>query len=239
MGFWQSVRDGPPRSACEKGHTPCVDRLLRLPPPCSTAALARGMRQRQRIGRLAADQGHRRDAQGGVRDAERRRRSRSAVGQKIELDVTADAPVRSTCTRPRSRSSPTRQGRPDFDLKPIPAPGRVTVESHTLNKTLVHPRGPVTGVSLLLPPRTRRRAGPADLPRARHRRSRRRRRRLVRRPGARLAHAAVRRRDQRAAGPGVAGGDRRLRAVAGPAAPGRAARPDLPGARRGAAARTC
>jgi hypothetical protein len=60
-----------------------------------------------------------------------------AVGQRIELRVTADAPGEI-----HVHSSPTEQefqydkGSSTIEVKPIPAPGRVVVESHTLDKTL-------------------------------------------------------------------------------------------------------
>jgi len=61
-----------------------------------------------------------------------------AVGQKIQLSVTADAPGEI-----HVHSSPEEQefsyevgADQPFDLDPIPAPGRVTVESHTLDKVL-------------------------------------------------------------------------------------------------------
>jgi uncharacterized protein YdeI (BOF family) len=60
-----------------------------------------------------------------------------AVGQRIELRVTADAPGEI-----HVHSSPTEQefeydkGSSTIEIKPIPAPGRTTVESHTLNKIL-------------------------------------------------------------------------------------------------------
>jgi hypothetical protein len=60
-----------------------------------------------------------------------------AVGQRIELRVTADAPGEI-----HVHSSPTEQefeydkGSSTIEVKPIVAPGRVVVESHTLDKTL-------------------------------------------------------------------------------------------------------
>jgi hypothetical protein len=60
-----------------------------------------------------------------------------AVGQRLEFDVTADV-----AGEIHVHSSPAEQefeydkGSSTFDVKPIPAPGRVVVESHTLNKTL-------------------------------------------------------------------------------------------------------
>jgi ABC-type glycerol-3-phosphate transport system substrate-binding protein len=59
------------------------------------------------------------------------------VGQRIEFDVTADKPGEI-----HVHSSPTEQefeyktGSSTFQVKPIPAPTQVVVESHTLDKTL-------------------------------------------------------------------------------------------------------
>jgi hypothetical protein len=58
------------------------------------------------------------------------------VGQPVELDVTADKPGEI-----HVHSSPEQEfeydaGSSTIDVKPIEAPGRVTVESHTLEKTL-------------------------------------------------------------------------------------------------------
>jgi hypothetical protein len=60
-----------------------------------------------------------------------------AVGQRIEFDVTADVPGEI-----HVHSSPVEQefqydkGSSTIAVKPIKAPGRITVESHTLDKTL-------------------------------------------------------------------------------------------------------
>ena len=59
-----------------------------------------------------------------------------AVGQPIELDVTADA-----LGEIHVHSSPEQEfeydkGSSTITVKPITAPGRVEVESHTLEKTL-------------------------------------------------------------------------------------------------------
>lgn len=59
-----------------------------------------------------------------------------AVGQKIELDVTADKPGEI-----HVHSSPEQEfeydaGSSTIDVKPIRTPGIVTVESHTLDKVL-------------------------------------------------------------------------------------------------------
>lgn len=60
-----------------------------------------------------------------------------AVGQRVELDVTADQPGEI-----HVHSSPEQEfqydaGSSTLDLKPIQAPGVVTVESHTLEKTIL------------------------------------------------------------------------------------------------------
>jgi hypothetical protein len=59
-----------------------------------------------------------------------------AVGQRIEFDVTADKPGEI-----HVHSSPEQEfeydaGSSTFEVKPIEAPGQVTVESHTLDKVL-------------------------------------------------------------------------------------------------------
>jgi hypothetical protein len=60
-----------------------------------------------------------------------------AVGQRVELDVTADKPGEI-----HVHSSPEQEfhydaGSSTLALKPIEAPGVVTVESHTLEKTIL------------------------------------------------------------------------------------------------------
>ena len=61
-----------------------------------------------------------------------------AVGQKIQLSVTADAPGEiHVHSSPEEQEFSYQVGADQpFDLDPIPAPGRVTVESHTLGKVL-------------------------------------------------------------------------------------------------------
>jgi hypothetical protein len=59
-----------------------------------------------------------------------------AVGQRIELVVTADK-----AGEIHVHSSPEQEfqydaGSSTLDMKPIQAPGRITVESHTLDKVL-------------------------------------------------------------------------------------------------------
>jgi ABC-type glycerol-3-phosphate transport system substrate-binding protein len=61
-----------------------------------------------------------------------------AVGQKIQLSVTADAPGEiHVHSSPEEQEFEYQAGADQpFDIKPIPAPGQVTVESHTLDKVL-------------------------------------------------------------------------------------------------------
>jgi hypothetical protein len=60
-----------------------------------------------------------------------------SVGQKIEFDVTADKPGEiHVHSSPKEQEFEYDQGSSTFQVDPIQAPGRVTVESHTLNKTL-------------------------------------------------------------------------------------------------------
>jgi hypothetical protein len=59
------------------------------------------------------------------------------VGQRIELDVTADAPGEiHVHSSPKEQEFEYDKGSSTFDVKPIPAPGQVVVESHTLDKVL-------------------------------------------------------------------------------------------------------
>lgn len=59
------------------------------------------------------------------------------VGQPIRLHVTADAPGEiHVHSSPEEQEFEYRAGSQTFDVKPIPAPGQVVVESHTLDKTL-------------------------------------------------------------------------------------------------------
>jgi hypothetical protein len=60
-----------------------------------------------------------------------------SVGQRVEFDVTADKPGEI-----HVHSSPEQEfeydaGSSTIELKPIQAPGVVTVESHTLEKTIL------------------------------------------------------------------------------------------------------
>jgi hypothetical protein len=60
-----------------------------------------------------------------------------AVGQRIELDVTADKPGEiHVHSSPQEQEFEYDKGSSTIAVKPISAPGRVTVESHTLDKTL-------------------------------------------------------------------------------------------------------
>jgi hypothetical protein len=59
------------------------------------------------------------------------------VGQPIELDVTADKPGEIHVHSTPEQEFEYDAGHSTIDLKPIQAPGRVTVESHTLEKTLL------------------------------------------------------------------------------------------------------
>jgi hypothetical protein len=60
-----------------------------------------------------------------------------AVGQRIELHVTADAPGEiHVHSSPDEQEFQYQKGTSTIQVKPIQAPGRVVVESHTLNKTL-------------------------------------------------------------------------------------------------------
>jgi hypothetical protein len=62
-----------------------------------------------------------------------------AVGQKIEFDVTADQPGEiHVHSSPEEQEFEYKAGSNRFDVKPVPAPGQVTVESHTLDKVLFH-----------------------------------------------------------------------------------------------------
>ncbi len=58
------------------------------------------------------------------------------VGQKIELDVTADAPGEIHVHSSPEQEFEYKSGSSTIEVKPITAPGRVVVESHTLEKTL-------------------------------------------------------------------------------------------------------
>jgi hypothetical protein len=60
-----------------------------------------------------------------------------AVGQRIELHVTADAPGEiHVHSSPDEQEFQYSKGTSTIEVKPIQAPGRIPVESHTLNETL-------------------------------------------------------------------------------------------------------
>lgn len=59
------------------------------------------------------------------------------VGQRIELDVTADKPGEiHVHSSPQEQEFEYPAGTSTFQVKPVPAPSQVVVESHTLDKTL-------------------------------------------------------------------------------------------------------
>lgn len=61
-----------------------------------------------------------------------------AVGQPIELDVTADKPGEiHVHSSPEEQEFQYGAGKTTLTVKPIQAPGRVVVESHTLEKTIL------------------------------------------------------------------------------------------------------
>jgi hypothetical protein len=59
------------------------------------------------------------------------------VGQPLEFDVTADKPGEiHVHSSPQEQEFEYKAGTSTFQVKPVPAPSQVTVESHTLDKTL-------------------------------------------------------------------------------------------------------
>jgi hypothetical protein len=60
-----------------------------------------------------------------------------AVGQKIELVVTADAPGEIHVHSSPEQEFEYKEGTQTFELTPIDKPSIVDVESHTLEKTIV------------------------------------------------------------------------------------------------------
>jgi hypothetical protein len=60
-----------------------------------------------------------------------------AVGQRIEFDVTADAPGEIHVHSSPEQEFEYDKGSSTIDVKPIAAPGIITVESHTLNKVIL------------------------------------------------------------------------------------------------------
>jgi hypothetical protein len=60
-----------------------------------------------------------------------------AVGQRIEFDVTADAPGEIHVHSSPEQEFEYDKGSSTIDVKPITAPGVITVESHTLDKVIL------------------------------------------------------------------------------------------------------
>jgi hypothetical protein len=60
-----------------------------------------------------------------------------AVGQRIEFDVTADAPGEIHVHSSPEQEFEYDKGSSTLDVKPITAPGIITVESHTLDKVIL------------------------------------------------------------------------------------------------------
>jgi hypothetical protein len=60
-----------------------------------------------------------------------------AVGQRIELDVTADAPGEIHVHSSPEQEFEYDKGSTTIEVKAIAAPGIVTVESHTLDKVIL------------------------------------------------------------------------------------------------------
>jgi hypothetical protein len=60
-----------------------------------------------------------------------------AVGQRIELDVTADAPGEIHVHSSPEQEFAYDKGSTTIEVKPIAAPGVVTVESHPLDKVIL------------------------------------------------------------------------------------------------------
>ena len=179
------------------------------------------------------DQGHRHHLQRRLGDAERRpdrRRGRPADRVRRHRRRARRDP---RPLAPRSRSSSTTQGSSTIDVKPIHGTGRRHVESHTLNKALLILQAAVNRPPPARP-RAGRRAGPADLPRAR-RSSARRPRSPSRSSSSSLAWRKPRYDAATSGRPAPAWLARIVDSarLPRPAPPGRAARPDLPRARRG------
>jgi hypothetical protein len=136
MGFWQSVRDGPRGSTCEKGHT------MRRPAAAIAAALLSasllagcgGSSSSPAASDLPtkvvdiAFSGDTVTPNGELVEVK--------VGQRIELDVTADKPGEIHVHSSPEQEFQYDKGSSTIELKPITAPGRIQVESHTLEKTL-------------------------------------------------------------------------------------------------------
>jgi hypothetical protein len=60
-----------------------------------------------------------------------------SVGQRIEFDVTADAPGEIHVHSSPEQEFEYDKGSSTIDVKPIAAPGIITVESHTLDKVIL------------------------------------------------------------------------------------------------------
>jgi hypothetical protein len=60
-----------------------------------------------------------------------------AVGQRIELDVTADTPGQIHVHSSPEQELNYDQGSSTLTVKPITAPGSVVIESHALDKVIV------------------------------------------------------------------------------------------------------
>ena len=137
MGFWQSVRDGPPWSACEKGHTPMRRLVAALASAVLGAALLAGCGSGSSSSGSLPTKVIDVTLTGGV-PSPNGTKIDVAVDQKIQISVTADAPGEiHVHSSPEEQEFSYQAGADQiFDLKPIPAPGQVTVESHTLNKVL-------------------------------------------------------------------------------------------------------
>ena len=95
MGFWQSVTGRTPaRSRLRERPLPCVD-WSPSPPPCSPSSLLGGWPVAAAPGPVVGPAGHRRSStsrSAATRDTRTASRSTSRSGQPIELDVTADEP---------------------------------------------------------------------------------------------------------------------------------------------------
>ena len=63
-----------------------------------------------------------------------------AVGQRVELDVTADAPGEIHVHSSPEQEFEYDEGSSTIELDPIETPGVVTVESHTLDKVILQLR---------------------------------------------------------------------------------------------------
>ena len=137
MGFWQSDRDGPSGSTCEKGHT------MRRP----AAAIAAALLSAFLLAGCGGGSGSSPASDSlptkvvditfaGDSVTPNGELVEVAVGQRIELDVTADKPGEIHVHSSPEQEFEYAKGSSTIVVKPITAPGRVEVESHTLEKTL-------------------------------------------------------------------------------------------------------